>query len=86
MLAPVFAQSTVNVNTANLEELKSLNGVGQARAKDILKHREKYGPFHSFEDLKKARGIKDRIIEANKSRITFGDDMGRNSAKTTLLA
>jgi competence ComEA-like helix-hairpin-helix protein len=76
MVNPLFAQSKVNINTANLEELKALNGVGQARAKDILKYRDQHGPFHSLEDLKKVRGIKDRIIEANKSRITFGDDMG----------
>jgi len=67
----VFAADYINVNTANHEQLKALNGVGDARADAIIQHREKYGPFQSFDDFKNVKGIGDKIIEANRDIIIF---------------
>ena len=78
MLSVTFAQSKININTANIEELKALNGIGKVRAKRIVEYRQEHGPFRSFDDLKQVRGIKDRIIEANKSRIIFGNEIGQS--------
>ena len=67
----LFAADLVNVNTANLEELQTLQGIGEVRAQAIIKYRETYGPFKSLDELKKVTGIGDRIIEANQALITF---------------
>ena len=80
-IMPAFAQSKININTADVEALKTLNGVGEARAEAILQYRKEHGPFRSLDDLKEVRGIKDKVIEDNKSRITFGAEMGQSYQK-----
>lgn len=66
-----FAADLVNLNTANLEELKTLYSVGEVRAKAIIKYRQAHGPFQSVDELKNVTGIGDKIIEANRSLITL---------------
>ncbi len=69
-----FAGVVVNLNTATPEELSNaLQGVGQARAEAIVKYRDTHGPFQSFDDLKNVKGIGDKIIENNKSRMRLND-------------
>lgn len=51
----------VNINTATIEELKTLNGIGDKRAQDIIDYRTSNGNFRSIEDIKKVNGIKDGI-------------------------
>lgn len=56
--AQVFVpDALVNINTATLEELMSLPGVGETRAQAILDHREAEGPFAYPEDLMDVPGI-----------------------------
>ena len=43
----VTTDSRVNINTASLEELMTLKGIGQTRAEQILEYREKHGSFAS---------------------------------------
>jgi competence protein ComEA len=69
-----FAADSVNINTATVEELKTLQGVGTQRAEAIVKYREEHGPFQSLEELKKVNGIGDKIIEDNRSNITLNQD------------
>lgn len=47
----------VNINTATLEELDTLPGVGEATAQAIIDDREQNGPFSSIEDLMRVSGI-----------------------------
>jgi len=49
----------VNLNTATLEQLQTLPGVGPVLAQSIVDYREQTGPFGSVEDLKKVSGIGD---------------------------
>jgi competence protein ComEA len=67
----LFAADLVNINTADIEELKTLQGIGEVRAEAIIKYREAHGPFQSLEALKNVTGIGDRIIEANRAIITI---------------
>lgn len=64
-----FLFGAVNINTATLKELKSLNGIGEAKAKAILKYR-KEANFTSIDDLKKVKGIGDKLFEKIKNDIT----------------
>ncbi len=69
----IFAQHLVDVNKADVETLKSLQGIGDIRAQAIIKYREQHGPFKSLDDLKSVSGIGDKIIDQNKSHITFAE-------------
>ncbi|HEG3860645.1 TPA: helix-hairpin-helix domain-containing protein, partial [Campylobacter jejuni] len=52
------------------KELKSLNGIGEAKAKAILEYR-KEANFTSIDDLKKVKGIGDKLFEKIKNDITI---------------
>ncbi len=60
----------VNVNTAGLEELTALNGIGEGRAKAILEYRDQNGPFAKAEDIMLVSGIKEGIFSKIKDQIT----------------
>ena len=59
----------VNINTATLEQLDSLPGVGEATANKIITYREENGGFKSIEDLKNVKGIGDKKFEDMKDSI-----------------
>ena len=60
----------VNINTASKEELMTLNGIGEAKANDIIKYRETNGNFETIEDIKKIEGIGDSIFAKIQEDIT----------------
>jgi len=64
------AGGLVNINTADVNELDTLPGIGPALAQRIIQYRETNGPFNDIEDLKKVSGIGDKRFEDLKDRIT----------------
>ena len=59
----------VNINTGALEELKTLNGIGDSKAKSIIEYREQNGGFKSIEDIKNVTGIGEKMFEKIKEQI-----------------
>ncbi len=59
----------INLNTASLEELDSLPGIGPATAKLILEYRQQYGGFAAPEEIKNVKRIGDKTYEKLKDRI-----------------
>ena len=59
----------ININTATLEELAQLSGVGTKYALRIVEFREQNGPFATPEDIMQVAGIGIKTFEANKDRI-----------------
>lgn len=59
----------VNINTASVEELCSLPGIGESRALDIIHYRENAGGFQTCEDIMKVSGIKTSVYNKIKDRI-----------------
>ena len=72
--AAVYARGgeRVDINTAGLEELMSLPGIGRARAQAILDDREENGPYLRPEDLIRVKGIGEGILEDILDQITTG--------------
>ncbi|MFA4136829.1 MULTISPECIES: helix-hairpin-helix domain-containing protein [unclassified Brevibacillus] len=63
------ASSVINLNTATADELMSLPGIGEARAKAIVDYRSKQGPFRSADDLKQIEGIGEKMFARIKDRL-----------------
>ncbi len=62
----------VNINTATKEQLKTLNGIGDARAEAIIAYREENGTFRSIDDIMKVTGIGESLFSNIKDAITVG--------------
>ena len=60
----------VNINTASLEELQSLKGVGPATAKNIILYREEYGAFSDIEEIMNVKRIGEKTFAKIKDFIT----------------
>ena len=60
----------VNLNTANLEELQTLDGIGESKAKAIIAYREEVGQFNSIEELLEVSGIGESLYDKVKENIT----------------
>lgn len=52
----------VNLNTATLEQLKGLTGVGEKKAQKILEYRQQHGQFKSVEELKNVNGFGEKSL------------------------
>jgi len=77
--APVRAGSegVVNVNTAGVDELVRLPGIGEAKARAILDFRKERGAFKSVEQLREVKGIGDAALERIRPHVAV-------DGKTTL--
>ncbi len=62
-------EGKININTATIEELSSLPGIGPSKAGAIIEFREKYGLFESIEDLLYVPGIGESLYSSIKEEI-----------------
>ena len=59
-------QNKININTASIEQLTSLIGIGVSKAKAIIDYRKVNGKFNELEELSKVKGIGTKLVEQNK--------------------
>jgi competence protein ComEA len=67
--AELRSDGKVNLNTADLEQLMTLSGIGQTRAEAILAYREEHGSFSSVEEIMNVQGIKEGTFSKIKDEI-----------------
>ena len=60
----------ININTATVEQLTALPGVGESKAKSIVEYRNTNGNFNTIEDIKNVTGIGDSLFAKIKDYIT----------------
>ncbi len=61
----------VNLNSADVDALMTLKGVGAKKAEAIVAWRKEHGQFKSIEQLMDVKGIGESIFETNKSRLSI---------------
>ena len=63
----------VNINTASVEQLTTLPGVGPKLAARIVEYRQKSGPFKSTQELLNVRGIGEKNLEKLAPHLSVGE-------------
>lgn len=67
----LMAAVMVDINTADSAIIaKHVKGVGDKKAANIIRYREKHGLFSSVEDLVKVKGIGQKTVEINRKILT----------------
>lgn len=59
----------ISINSADLEELMTLNGIGKATAQKIIDYRTQVGTFQSIEEIMNIKGIKEKLFAKIKDQL-----------------
>lgn len=60
----VTKKCTVYLNSADVDELAAVPGIGLSMAQKIVDYRDQHGPLSSLNDLRNIPGFTDRILES----------------------
>jgi competence protein ComEA len=67
--AKAASDDKVNLNTATLEQLQTLPGIGPSTAKGIIEHRTKIGKFTKVEEILNVKGVGEKKFQKIKDRL-----------------
>ncbi len=62
----------IDLNTATIQQLDALPGIGPSTAAAIVAHREQHGPFRTVDGLLDVRGIGDAKLDAVRDLVAVG--------------
>ena len=72
LLVSGAAAAALNLNTATKDELVALPGIGPAKAQAIVDYRNQHGPFKSVDEVRKVKGIGEKLFLQIKPEIAIG--------------
>jgi competence protein ComEA len=72
LLLSVSAWAAVDINTATQSELEAVKGIGPAKAKAIVEHRQKNGAFKNVDALAEVKGFGKASVAKLKGDLTAG--------------
>lgn len=81
-LARAEEEEKVNINTAAIEQLLNLKGIGQTKAEAIVNYRKEHGNFSKIEDLINVAGIGGATFEIIKDKITVEKETAEEKETT----
>jgi len=67
LLASVISVFALDINTATKAELVKVKGIGAKKAERIIAYRKEHGKFASVDELKKVKGIGNKIVAMIKA-------------------
>ena len=68
---PAFA-GKLNINTADAATIAAqMKGIGESRAKEIVRYREQVGKFKSIDELENVSGVGAKTVEKNRENISL---------------
>ena len=75
----------VDLNSADAATLaRELQGIGESRARAIVEHRRRHGPFRSVDELALVRGIGPKTVERNRARLRIGGGVPAGTTEVTV--
>ena len=66
---PMIQAARVDLNTAGLDALCTLPGIGEKKALAIVEYREANGPFRAVEELERVKGISERTVDGMRAYV-----------------
>jgi competence protein ComEA len=73
----------VDLNSATVDELESLPGIGAVLAQRVIAYRQSVGRFLAVEDLREVKGIGSKKFEQIKSLVTVAGQKGKTEKRTS---
>ncbi len=74
LLFSISAWAAIDLNTATQSELESVKGIGPAKAKQIVEHRQKNGPFKNVDALAEVKGFGKASVAKFKNELVVGGE------------
>ncbi|MDB4470696.1 helix-hairpin-helix domain-containing protein [Deltaproteobacteria bacterium] len=68
---PVLALQRVDVNTATIEQLVEVKGIGEVLAQRIIEYRQEHNKFNSLEELNNVKGVGSKKLEKLRPHLTL---------------
>lgn len=65
------SSNKISLNTASVEQLMQLSGVGHKKAEAIVQYRKQNGKFNSIEELQQVKGIGPSLFNKNKDKLAL---------------
>ena len=70
-LAAVSSADRIRLNSATVEQLQQLHGIGQKKAEAIIEYRNTHGKFKRVEDIQLVKGIGPALFAKNQARLAL---------------
>ena len=71
VVGQIAEEKKISINSATIEELDTLTGIGKATAEKIIEYRERNGGFSYLEEIMEVSGIKEKTYAKIKDKISL---------------